>query len=134
MADITLLRNAIATNLASISGLRTSGDIPDNPSPPIGVVTLNNIDYNQAMKQGLTIYSFTVMVIVGRASEREAQRRLDQYCANTGSSSVKSAIELDRSLGGNAFDCVVQSMTSIGSLQLNDQTYLAADFQVAVYA
>jgi len=134
MADVSALRNAIATNLGSISGLRTSGDIPDNPSPPIGIVSLNNIDYNQAMKQGLTIYSFTVMVIVGRASEREAQRRLDAYCQNTGASSVKSAIELDRSLGGNAFDCVVQSMSSIGSLQLNDQTYLAADFQVAVYA
>jgi hypothetical protein len=134
MADISAIRNAIATNLSSIPGLRTSGDIPDNPSPPIGVVSLNTIDYNQAMKQGLTIYSFTVMVIVGRASEREAQRRLDDYCENTGASSVKSAIELDRSLGGNAFDCVVQSMTSIGSLQLNDQTYLAADFQVAVYA
>jgi len=134
MADITLLRNAIATNLGSVPGLRTSGDIPDNPNPPMGVVSLNTIDYNQALKQGLTIYSFTVMVIVGRASEREAQRRLDAYCANTGASSVKSAIELDRSLGGNAFDCVVQSMSSIGSLQLNDQTYLAADFQVAVYA
>ena len=48
MADITAMRNAIATNLATISGLRTSAEIPDNPSPPIAIVSLDNIDYDQA--------------------------------------------------------------------------------------
>jgi hypothetical protein len=132
MADITVMRNAIATNLATISGLRTSAEIPDNPSPPIAVVSLDNIDYDQAFKQGLTIYNFTVMVIVGRAAEREAQRRLNAFCATT--NGVKSAIESDRSLNGTAYDCRVTGVASIGSLQLNDQTYVAADFTVAVYA
>lgn len=131
MADITAMRNAIATNLATISGLRTAAEIPDNPSPPIAIVALENIDFNQAFKDGLTIYNFNIMVIVGRAAEREAQRRLNAYCAPDG---VKSAVESDRSLNGNAFDCRVTGVTSIGSLQLNDQTYMAADFQLAVYA
>jgi hypothetical protein len=129
--SVTELREGIAANLATISGLRTSADIPDNPNPPVAVVILESIDYHQAMKDGLTIYNFTVMVIVGRASEREAQRRLDAYSAVDG---VKRAIESDRRLGGKAFDCVVSAMSSIGSLQLNDQTYLAADFTVTVYA
>jgi hypothetical protein len=132
MSDITVMRNAIATNLATISGLRTAAEIPDNPSPPIAVVSLDNIDYDQAFKQGLTIYNFTVMVIVGRAAEREAQRRLNAFCAT--SNGVKSAIESERSLNGTAYDCRVTGVASIGSLQLNDQTYLAADFTVAVYA
>lgn len=131
MADISAMRNALATNLATISGLRTAAEIPDNPSPPIAVVALDSIDYDQAFKQGLTIYNFTVMVIVGRAAEREAQRRLNAYCQTDG---VKSAVESDRSLNGTAYDCRVVNVSSIGSLQLNDQTYLAADFQVAVYA
>lgn len=129
--SITDLRNALAQNLATISGLRTSAEIPDNPNPPVGIVILNDIDYDQAFKQGLTIYNFTVQVIVGRAAEREAQRRLDAYCSGNG---VKSAIESDKSLDGNAFDVRVTSMTNIGSLQLNDQTYLAAEFSVVVYA
>lgn len=131
MADITAMRNALATNLATISGLRTAAEIPDNPSPPIAIVALENIDYDQAFKNALVIYNFNVMVIVGRAAEREAQRRLNTYCAPSG---VKSAVESDKSLSGNAYDCRVTGVTSIGSLQLNDQTYLAADFQVAVYA
>lgn len=131
MADITAIRNALAANLATISGLRTAAEIPDNPSPPIAIVALENIDYDQAFKNALSIYNFNIMVIVGRAAEREAQRRLNTYCAASG---VKSAVESDKSLSGNAYDCRVTGVTSIGSLQLNDQTYLAADFQVAVYA
>lgn len=128
---VSALRQGLAKNLATISGLRTASEIPDNPSPPIATVMLESIDYHQALKDGLTVYNFTVMVIVGRASEREAQRRLDAYCAVDG---VKRAIESDRRLGGMAFDLIVTNMSSIGSLQLNDQTYLAADFQVTVYA
>jgi hypothetical protein len=128
---VSALRQGLAKNLATISGLRTAAEIPDNPSPPIATVMLESIDYHQALKDGLTIYNFTVMVIVGRASEREAQRRLDAYCAVDG---VKRAIESDRRLGGIAFDLIVTDMSSIGSLQLNDQTYLAADFRVTVYA
>jgi hypothetical protein len=131
MADISAIRTALATNLATISGLRTAAEIPDNPNPPVGIVSLDNIDFDLAFKQGLTLYNFTVTVIVGRASEREAQRRLNTYCETTG---VKSAIESDRSLDGNAYDVRVTGVTSIGSIQLNDQTYLAADFQVVVYA
>jgi hypothetical protein len=131
MADISAIRTALATNLATISGLRTAAELPDNPNPPVGIVALDNIDFDLAFKQGLTLYNFTVTVIVGRAAEREAQRRLNSYCETTG---VKSAIESDRSLDGNAYDVRVTSVTSVGSIQLNDQTYLAADFQVVVYA
>lgn len=131
MADISAIRTALATNLATISGLRTAAELPDNPNPPVGIVALDNIDFDLAFKQGLTLYNFTVTVIVGRAAEREAQRRLNAYCETTG---VKSAIESDRSLDGNAFDLRVTGVTSVGSIQLNDQTYLAADFQVVVYA
>lgn len=129
--SISGLRTALATNLGSISGLRTAAEIPDNPSPPIGVITLDGIDYDQAFKQGLTIYNFTVLVIVGRAAEREAQRRLDTYSQTDG---VKSAIESDRSLGGLAYDTRVTGLSTIGSLQLNDQSYLVAEFAVSVFA
>lgn len=131
MTSISALRNALATNLGTITGLRTAADIPDNPSPPIAIVSLDSIEYDGTFKQGLTTYNFSVSVIVGRASEREAQKRLDTYAQTNG---VKDAIESDRSLGGNAYDVRVVNLSTIGSLQLNDQTYLAADFTVVVYA
>lgn len=131
---LTEIRQGIATNLATISGLRTAAELPDNPSPPIAVVSLRSIEYDGSFQKGLAVYTFTVTVIVGRVAEREAQRRLNAYSDNTGSSSVKSAIESDRTLGGSAFDVRVVSLDNIGQLQLNDATYLGADFTVTAYA
>jgi hypothetical protein len=128
------LREGLATNLATITGLRTAAEVPDNPSPPIAVVALRTIEYDGAFRKGLAVYTFTVTVIVSRVDERGAQRRLNDYCDNTGSLSVKTAIESDKSLGGAAFDCRVVSMDNIGALQLNDATYLAAEFTVTAYA
>ncbi len=134
MASITDLRTALATNLATISGLRTSAEMPDNPNPPIAIVRPTTVEYNQAMRKGLTKYSFAVVVIVGRAEERTAQRNLDAYCSSTGASSIKTAVETDRTLGGNAYDCQVTEMTNYTPIQLNEGTYLAAEFAVDVFA
>jgi hypothetical protein len=133
MASITDIRAGLATNLATISGLRTAAEMPDNPNPPVGIVSLDSVDYDQAYGKGLVTYNFTITVVVGRSAERTAQRLLDSYIS-TGEKSVKNAIELDKSLGGKAYDCRVTSLNSIGSIQLNDTTYLAADFSVAVIA
>lgn len=134
MATIYAIRQGLATNLGTISGLRTAAEIPDSPNPPIAVVNLEGIDYHQAMQNGLTRYNFTVTVVVGRAAEREMQRKLDGYCQPTGSQSVKAAIESNRTLSGEVYDVVVVSSNSIGSITINDQTYLAAEFTVTVFA
>jgi hypothetical protein len=131
--SISLIRQALATNLATISGLRTAAEVPDLPNPPIAIVALRSVSYDGAFNKGMTTYNFAITVIVGRAAEREAQRRLDAYIS-TGASSVKSAVESDSTLGGNAYDCRVVSMDSVGSLSISDTTYLAADFTVTVIA
>jgi hypothetical protein len=73
-------------------------------------------------------------VIVGRASERAAQNALNAYASNTGASSIKSAIESDKTLSASAFDVRVVSMTGIGAVELNGTTYIGMDFSVTVYA
>jgi hypothetical protein len=134
MADIQLIRTGLATNLATISGLRTSVDIPDNPNPPIAIVQLVRAEYHQDFANGMTEYTFAVQVVVGRADDRSAQRNLDAYCSSDSASSVKKAIESNRTLSGQAFDCVVTEMSSYGSVLINDTTYLAAEFAVRVLA
>lgn len=134
MTSIAAIRQGLATNLATISGLRVSAEIPDSPNPPIAIVNLEGVEYDLAMKQGLTQYNFNVSVIVGRAAEREMQRKLDTYLMTSGSQSVKLAIESDRTLSGVVYDLRVVNSSSIGSIIINDQTYLAAEFTVTVYA
>jgi hypothetical protein len=131
--SVSLIRQGLAKNLGTIPGLRTAAEVPDLPNPPIAIVALNSVTYDRAYANGMTSYSFTITVIVGRAAEREAQRTLDTYIS-TGDKSVKFAVESDKTLGGNAYDCRVVSMDSVGSLNISDTTYLAADFTVTVIA
>ena len=134
MASIAELRNGLAANLATIPGLRTAATVPDNPNPPIAIVSLKRVEYHQDFKRGMTEYTFAVQVVVGRVDERTAQRNLDAYCSSTGDSSVILAVESNRTLGGKAFDCIVTEMTNYGSVLISDVTYLAAEFNVRVLA
>ncbi len=131
--SITDIRDGIATNLATIPGLRTSAELPDQPNPPIAVVQLNNVTYDQAFQNGLVLYNFTITVIVGRVAERVAQQRLNAY-ASTGTGGIKAALQSDKTLGGHAFDVKLQEMTNIGAITLGEQQYLAAEFAAIVYA
>jgi hypothetical protein len=129
--SIADIRTGLATNVARISGLRVSKEIPDNPNPPVAVIMLSNVAYDGAFKRGLVTYNFVITIIVGRAAEREAQRKLDGYIS-TGSSSLKAAVEYDKTLNGSAFDVRVSEMSNVGTVSLGEVNYLAADFAVQV--
>ena len=132
--SVSGMRTGLATNLATIAGLRTSDYVPDDPKPPVAVVMPPTIKFDLAMGRGLDEYEFVVTVIVGRQSERAAQRLLDSLCAPTGAGSIKTAIESNRSLAGQCQDLRVTEMRRISSLIIDQITYLAAEFTVQVYA
>jgi hypothetical protein len=135
VANVSELRTGIAANLATVPGLRTAATVPDQINPPIAVVMPSSITYDLAFaRSGGDEYEFSVMVIVGRVDERMAQNKLDAYCSGTGVQSIKAAIESNRTLGGEAFDCRVTSLRSYNQVSVADVTYLAAEFAVQVYA
>jgi hypothetical protein len=134
MASITDLRAGLATRLGTISGLRTTTETPDTISPPIAIINVANVNYDRAFQRGLDEYNFVVTVIVGRVGERSAQRLLDSYVSPVAPSSVKLAIELDRTLGGKCDSLRVTDMRNYGSLVIGEITYLAAEFNVVIYA
>jgi hypothetical protein len=135
MADVSAIRAGIATNLATVPGLRTAATVPDQINPPIAVVMPTSITYDTAFaRSGGDEYEFSVMVIVGRVDERMAQNKLDAYCSGSGTQSIKAAIQSNRTLGGQAFDCRVTSLRSYNQISVADVTYLAAEFVVQVYA
>jgi hypothetical protein len=134
MASITDLRTGIATNLATISGLRTAATVPDNPNPPIAIVVPQTVNYDDTFQRGMQTYQFTVLVIVGRVDERTAQNNLDAFVSSTGTKSIKLAVEKDKSLGGKAFDVRVSEMRNYGQVSIGEVTYLSAEFNVICYA
>jgi hypothetical protein len=135
MPTMSDLRTRLATNLATISGLRTAATIPDAINPPVAVIFPSSITYDTAFaRSGGDEYEFIVTVIVGRMDERSAQNKLDGYCNPTGSTSIKTAIQSDRTLGGQAFDCRVTNLRNYNQVTVGDTTYLAAEFVVQIYA
>ena len=91
MASLTNLRTGLATNLATISGLRSTATIPDNPTPPQAVVIPQSISYDSSFGRGaFNTFEFVVTLLVGRVDARSSQNALDAYCASTGSASIKA--------------------------------------------
>lgn len=134
MPTFTQLRTGLATNIATISGLRTANLIPDQVNPPIAIITPETITYDTSFARGLDEYNFTILVVVHRVAERSAQSSLDAFCNPTGSTSIKTAIESDRSLGGKAQTLRVTDLRTYQALSVGDVDYLAAEFSVVVYA
>jgi hypothetical protein len=79
-------------------------------------------------------YTFVISVIVGRVDERTAQNNLDAYVSSTGFSSIKLAVESDKTLGGKAYDCRITEMRNYGQLTIGDVIYLTAEFTLLCYA
>jgi hypothetical protein len=101
MASVSQIRQGIATNLGSISGLRVSAIVPDNPNPPVAFIEPQGVSYDTTFGRGMDEFDFDVTVLVQRSTDvRTAQNLLDGYIQSSGSQSVKQAIELDRKLGG----------------------------------
>lgn len=130
---ISNLRAGLAANLATISGLRVVETLPDVVNPPMAMIGLDKVAYNRQNNRSMAEYTFKVSVIVGRVSERIAQKTMDVYVA-PGSGSIKYALESDRTLGGYAFDVFVAETGAIGALSVNGIDYYSAEFSVQVFA
>jgi len=134
MPTLSEIRTGIATNLGTISGLRTSAYVPDEPKPPIAIIFPENISFDTAFGRGLDTYTFTVQVIVSKISDRNAQSNLDGYCNPSGASSIKAALESDKTLGGLGQDLRVTEARDYRAATINENTYLTVTFAVTVYA
>jgi hypothetical protein len=130
-ATVSQLKAGLKTRLATISGLRTYDYQPDQITHPMAWSILDSVDYHGAMGPGLVTHNFRVAVIVGRASERSAESRLNAYLSYD--NGVRAAIEADKTLGGIAQSLNVAGASNISSIDASDGTYLYIEFRVAVY-
>lgn len=134
MASVAALRTGIANNLSTIPGLRTAAKVPDDPKPPVAIVLPQSVNYDQSFQRGMTIYNFSVLLLVSRVSERTGQESLDSWVSSTGTYSIKNAIESDKTLGGNAFDVRVSEVRNYGEVSAGDVNYFSAEFIILCYS
>lgn len=134
MASMSAIREGLATNLRTISGLRADV-VPAGINPPVAVVGFpEDIDFDLTYGRGADTWTIPIQVLVSRASERAGGDLLETYLDSTGASSVKTAIESDPDLGGVVDSIRVVRARRPGKYVIDDVEYLGVEFVVEVIA
>jgi hypothetical protein len=132
ITKVNQVREALKTNLQNITNLRVYDLIPDVVVPPCAVVGQLDFTFDIDNQRGLDQASVDVFVIVQRLSERSGQEKLDNLLAGSGSGSVKTALESDRSLGGLVNTLRVISAES-GTYNSGDQSFLSYRYNLTIW-
>jgi hypothetical protein len=132
--DLKLLRAGIARNLGSIRGVHVSPYEIGSPNPPVIHVMTAEMNYDLAGTLGLHMQVFTVQALFSSADMETSQRALDPLVADSGTGSVKGAVESDTTLGGVCADLRVTSCTGQRRyIRENGAPLIGAEWTVEVY-
>lgn len=136
MSTVAELREGLAVRLRTINGLASTATAPANAQPPFAYVLPGTpfIEWDESFNRGLDKYNFTVRIIVGAVDQQGSQLLLDAYLNPDGTSSVKAALNADRTLGGKAFDLRASTVSAYGVFMENEAHYLGCEIAVVVYA
>ncbi len=126
------VRDGLKTRLQTITGLRAYDLIPDTVVPPCAVVGQLDFTFDINNARGLDQAQVDVLVIVQRFSERAGQDKLDAYLAGSGSSSIKTAIEGDRTLGGTVNTLRVTGAEA-GTYDSQGVTFLSYRYRITIW-
>ena len=128
---VSSVRDGIKTRLQTITGLRAYDVIPDKVTPPCAIVGQLDFTFDIDNARGLDQASLDVYVIVQRLDARSGQNKLDEYLGS-GSSSIKSAIEGDRTLGGTVNTLRVTSAEA-GTYIEGEVTFLSYRYRLTIW-
>jgi len=100
-ATIAEIREGLAANLQAVfSDRQVSAYMLAAPSPPAIDIIPDGITYDTAMQRGLDELHFIIRALVPATSDIGQQQNLDLMFDPHSPTSVKAAVEADRTLGG----------------------------------
>jgi hypothetical protein len=132
MATIAQIRDGIATRLATISGLRVYARWPNQPNPPAALVRYVTEGSKQAMARHPHMFEIT-LAVEPISDLARGQSRTDLYLDASGSQSIRSAINGDKTLGGIADTLSVGDWRDYDGVEVNGQDYMGAIVDVEVW-
>src|SRR5262245_60571879 len=98
--DLLAIQQGLATAASAISGLRAFATLPDTINPPTFAVIENDLEYNQTFGNGMTQINFICGLYL--TNSEQGREALIGYLTNSGVTSIKAALEADKTLGGTA--------------------------------
>lgn len=121
--------DGIATNLATITKLNVHSEVPGKVTTPAAIVFVADGVYDTEWSDGCEA-TFTVLLLVSRADEKQSQRNLREYLSPTGSQSLKAAIESDDTLGGISQWVQVAGWGETQTVQVGELEYIGVEITV----
>lgn len=111
MATIAQIREGLRVRLDTITDWQASAYVLASPTGPTIQVFPAEITYDLTMQRGADMPTFTVQALVPLGLGEGGQKKIDALLAPTGATSVKTAIEGDKTLGGVVDDLRVTEAT-----------------------
>jgi len=133
-ATVSQVADGIKVRLATVSGLRTFSYQPEQLNPPVAFPVLESVEYHRAFGGGDVQMRWQIFVIVGRYLDRVAHSNLDGFLSYSGATSLRAAIEGDKTLGGVVNTLVLDSGMSVGSLTVAEADFLQVQCSLLVHA
>lgn len=133
-ATISAIADGLKVRLATITGVSATASQPaaiNNPS--LAFPVLQGVTFNGAMGGGLVTSRWVIVVIVGRWDDKRAYTKLDGFLSYSGATSVRAALEGDKTLGGVVETLVLPTGASIVPQSQGDAEFLRVQFDCTVY-
>ena len=99
----------------------------------MAIIPVPSINYRESMQRGkASLSSFAGLVLTDTKDSELGQLKLAALASFTGASSVITAIETDKTLGGVVDDCVVWNFRPLGQEEINQISYFGGEFTLRV--
>ena len=135
MTTLANIRDGLAANLQTLPGVEVYEREGGMVNVPCAVVLTPTIDYHQSFSAaGLVRYEFRIMVLVQSADSDQSGIDLDTYADPASPTSVRVALESDRTLGGIADDLICTAFRPLSSEEVAGIGYWGGEFSATVYA
>lgn len=131
MSTVNAIRTALATRIATVSGLTAHAHWPGSLNPPCAIVARRETRLKPAFDVTLDL-TLAVKVFVAFAEVSTAQTGLDDYLDATGSTSIIAAIDADPTLSGAVAWVRVVNVEEEQIVNYAGTDYLSADLILEV--
>lgn len=135
MTTLADIRQGLAANLQALPSVEVYEREGGLANVPCAVIVTPTIDYHQSFSSaGLVRYEFRIMLLVQSSDSEQSGLDLDTYADPGSPTSVRAAVESDRTLGGIADDLICTSFRPLSSEEVSGIGYWGGEFTVTVYA
>lgn len=132
--DLSSVRTGLKTTLENISGLRTYDYVPDNVNVPAAIVEFpSEVLFDRSFQRGVESLEISVLIIVGKANDRNSQAQIEKYLAKDGPTSIKATLDADTTLDGSVQTSRATKASGFGEYTVGTSSYLGFRVFVEVH-